>query len=345
MASLLPTSHGAAEDALQPQHKVLKASEFEVSTQDPVVQPMLLDGASLEPPRHHPVAWYVGQRFSEADDPDRMKEAWEAPMFVATKDPVSQRPRTTVEELQLPEGCRAKRSTSAPSFARVVHNVLEPRECAEVLAAVNKKGFTPALVNIGSGMQIFEPGYRDSSRCVVDSSAFSAYLLEVIRPHLPALWRTKPPPNGRERNLIIDELNERCRFLVYHRRGQSFAAHFDGSYVRPDDHPKAGARSTVTVQLYFHDVPEAHGGATTFLDASGGAARDVRCQPRCGSVLLFTQDLYHEGSKLFAGVKYTLRTEVMYRAPPDEQASRKDSEGGQKPTKKKSAIWLALHSR
>ena len=37
------------------------------------------------------------------------------------------------------------------------------------------------------------------------------------------------------------------------------------------------------------------------------------CQPRGGSVLLFTQNIYHEGSLLRKGLKYTMRTEVMYR--------------------------------
>ena len=95
MASVLQTSNSAADDALKHQQNILKAFKGEVSNHDPVMQPMLLDGAPLEPPRHHPVAWYVGQQFSEADDPDRMKEEWEAPMFVATKDPVSQRPLTS----------------------------------------------------------------------------------------------------------------------------------------------------------------------------------------------------------------------------------------------------------
>merc|ERR1712224_351219 len=87
-------------------------------------------------------------------------------------------------------------------------------------------------------------------------------------------------------------------------------AHQDGSYVRPHGHPNAGDRSRITVQLYLHDIPDAYGGATTFFP---GMHYSVKHQPEAGSVLLFTQDLLHEGSLVKEGIKYTLRTEVMYR--------------------------------
>merc|ERR1711908_146627 len=74
-------------------------------------------------------------------------------------------------------------------------------------------------------------------------------------------------------------------------------------------HPCAGDRSVVTVQLYLHDVPASHGGATTFFP---GKSYSVAYQPEAGSVLLFSQDLVHEGSLLREGLKYTLRTEAMY---------------------------------
>ncbi|PLB51376.1 hypothetical protein P170DRAFT_436395 [Aspergillus steynii IBT 23096] len=55
------------------------------------------------------------------------------------------------------------------------------------------------------------------------------------------------------------------------------------------------------------------GGATSFSDGfrSKGA---VRVFPRAGSVLIFQQrNLFHGGDDVFCGVKYTARTDVMYR--------------------------------
>merc|ERR1711924_64658 len=125
------------------------------------------------------------------------------------------------------------------------------------------------------------------------------WLFKVLRPHLPLEL-----PNG----LRLVGLNERCRFLCY-TPGQFFEQHKDGCYRRPHGHPHAGDRSFVTVQPYLHDVPASHGGATTFFP---GKPHSVFHQPVAGSVLLFSQDLLHEGSLLKEGLKYTLRTEAMY---------------------------------
>ena len=63
------------------------------------------------------------------------------------------------------------------------------------------------------------------------------------------------------------------------------------------------------IKYYLHDVPEEFGGATTFLRKT----KDFVCQAKCRSALVFTQNLLHEGSLVREGVKYTMRTEVMYR--------------------------------
>ena len=72
--------------------------------------------------------------------------------------------------------------------------------------------------------------------------------------------------------------------------------------------------SLITIQLYLHDMPSQIGGSTRFLVAPADRTRhpDVEYQPRAGSVLLFTQELLHEGAVVSAGRKFTMRSEVMY---------------------------------
>ncbi|KAJ5605012.1 hypothetical protein N7510_010166 [Penicillium lagena] len=55
------------------------------------------------------------------------------------------------------------------------------------------------------------------------------------------------------------------------------------------------------------------GGATSFTD--GFMAKDaVRVFPKTGSLLIFQQrNLFHAGDDVFRGVKYTVRTDIMYR--------------------------------
>lgn len=275
-----------------------------------LVQGMTLDEQQLDAPHFHSVDWSPMQRFTQEDDPDRMRMAWTAPSFVSMADPAIQAKATVAEEIVLPEhrGPGTSHRQRNHSFARVVHNVLTPSQCAEMLRAVNTKGFTPALVNTGGGSQQLISEYRDGWRAIVDSPEFSSWLMEVLRPHLPT---TLPDATGAPAAFLSD-LNERCRVLCY-TPGQKFDQHCDGRYCRPKDHPKFGDHSRVTVQMYLHDVPKGSGGATTFFPGLEG---EHACQPVTGSVLLFTQDLLHEGSQLHHGIKYTIRTEAMYsRAP------------------------------
>ena len=255
----------------------------------------LADGLSLadsrlEAPKLMETGWKAGQVFTSEDDPDRTELPWEPPRFL-TKDPEAQRQKTHWEPLSIAGQGR---------LAGVVTGVLDEDDCAELISCINRKGFTPALLNIGGGRQTLDPVARDGHRAIVDSPDLSGWLLEVLRPYLPETF---------QRGRLVD-LNERCRVLCY-TPGQEFPAHYDGTFRRPRPDPRAGDRSMVTVQVYLHDVPEANGGGTTFMKDSGEEV--CRCQPKAGSVLIFSQNLLHEGSLLKHGLKYTLRTEAMYR--------------------------------
>ena len=69
--------------------------------------------------------------------------SWRVPKFVTEKDPIAQRDRLSVEEVDLESiGVETKPNTRWPytSFAKVVNNILEPEECEELLLSVNEKG-------------------------------------------------------------------------------------------------------------------------------------------------------------------------------------------------------------
>lgn len=251
-----------------------------------------LAGRPLPPPCFYRTGWQAKQCFSAADDPDRTSLPWVVPAFLHHKAPAAQ----TIQVEELPMASRKV----AQSFARVARNVLGEEDCAALIASVNAKGFTPALLNIGGGKQQLVPGARDGHRVIVDSPDLADWLFQALRPHLPSEL---------EDGSRLVELNERCRFLCY-TPGQQFPAHCDGTFERPQDHPRSGDFSFVTVQLYLHDVPTSYGGATAFM-----LPGKPKHQPEAGSVLLFSQDLMHEGCLVEEGIKYTLRTEAMY-APP-----------------------------
>ena len=91
----------------------------------------------------------------------------------------------------------------------------------------------------------------------------------------------------------------------------AFSAHFDGTF-RTDD----GDNSFFTLHLYLNEPDEdsmLEGGATTFhaMDWSG---RHMDVMPKTGRVLLFQQKGFlHSGADVTRGIKFTMRTDLIYR--------------------------------
>ncbi len=80
--------------------------------------------------------------------------------------------------------------------------------------------------------------------------------------------------------------------------------HRDGHYVRSPEEI-----SLLTFMVYLNDGYE--GGYTRFdLPNSADA---VVIEPKAGSALVFAHPYLHEGQTVQSGVKYVLRTDVMYR--------------------------------
>ena len=88
-------------------------------------------------------------------------------------------------------------------------------------------------------------------------------------------------------------------FRIYkYSPGQRFKMHRDGSYIR-NEHEK----SFYTFLIYLNDDFE--GGETEFEGLFTVA-------PKKGSALVFHHPLRHEGKTLISGLKYVLRTDIMY---------------------------------
>jgi len=249
---------------------------------------MTLAGEPLQPAVLHETGWRRGQTFCEQDDPDRMSLGVGIPDSISKCDPEERR-----ESLKMTDVYR-----KGASFARIVEGVFTEKQCKELIAMTNKKGYTPALINVGRGRQMLEPDARDGHRVMSDMEPLANWFAEVMRDSVP-----------RERKVgEFQGFNERMRFLCY-TPGQSFPPHFDGCYRRPDGHPRAGDKSQITVMVYLHDVDPECGGATTLFP---GTSEEVDVQPKAGSAFLFTQDIFHEGALVKKGLKYTIRTEAMY---------------------------------
>ncbi|KAG0296489.1 hypothetical protein BGZ97_004517 [Linnemannia gamsii] len=186
-------------------------------------------------------------------------------------------------------------------------------------------GYDVALVNIGgsgpdAGAGVHIPGYRDGKRCIVDDVQFARDLWERVKQHIPAVYEGRP----------VVGMNERLRFLKY-LPGDQFAPHMDGEYRRTDG---SGQVTKVTIQFYLNGEDEEDGlkgGETSFLNerslgrlpgaaskAKKGGKEDekevekVAVACRTGQALIFQHDLVHEGSRVLEGIKYVVRTDILY---------------------------------
>lgn len=179
-------------------------------------------------------------------------------------------------------------------LAFVVDDVFTKDECEEWIAETEAKGYEEALLNAGGEQQISAPHIRNSKRCIVDSHDKAAMLWSKIKDFIPQEFRDLP----------VVGLNERLRFLRYDG-GEYFKPHYDGTYTRKD----LSEKSQITVQLYLNEGFE--GGETTFLSPTQDDK--VAVVPKIGKVLIFQHQLFHEGSLLKSGRKYSMRTDVMYK--------------------------------
>lgn len=169
-----------------------------------------------------------------------------------------------------------------------VGDVLSPAECAALVDRIETLGPTAAPITTSRGFEM-RTDIRNNTRVMFDDPAFAATLFARIAPHVPPQLCGMRPVGA----------NERFRCYRYDV-GQRFAPHYDGAFLRDDDE-----RSLLTFMVYLN---EGFGGGTTrFHDF------DVDVTPKTGMALLFQHLLLHEGCAVASGVKYALRSDVMYR--------------------------------
>lgn len=207
------------------------------------------------------------------------------------------------------------------AFAVTLDNVFTKEECQSLIKRTKEVGYTPALVGKD---QVRVPENRNNYRCMIDDKDLAGEIFNRIKDHIPDEWMGNP----------VSRLNERLRFLRYHP-GEYFKPHNDGIYVSSDK----SECSYVTIHLYLNDVIE--GGCTNFttepknymtrkLEKKQGKSSNnhykcVSVEPKLGRILIFEHHLVHEGAAVTEGVKYTVRSDVMYHNTKPVRTSRWNS--------------------
>jgi len=218
----------------------------------------------------------------------------------------------------------------ASCYATVLDNVLSAAECAELLrlAVLSSPtgSWAPALLNVGVGVEMLETEVRHCDRIIWDEQEVvkriwdRCLLAQGIREELgriekqPSIQSQRAADRGEKWRMV--RVNERMRFLKY-GAGNYFKSHCDGSYVTPS----GDQRSFYTLHLYLNDSVasggDLKGGATTFHSMDMTRRLDV--DPKMGRVLIFQHaHLLHSGDEVQEGIKYTVRSDLMYERISDE---------------------------
>ncbi|MGB0524541.1 MAG: 2OG-Fe(II) oxygenase [Flammeovirgaceae bacterium] len=167
-----------------------------------------------------------------------------------------------------------------------ISHFLSPQECDELIYMSELSGYEEAKVSFTSGAKIMK-GLRNNERILFKD--------EVLAQKLWAKLETFCPTHLDNSQAI--GLNEQFRFYKY-EGGQRFKKHIDGRFKRNELE-----ESRITFMVYLNDQYE--GGKTSF--------DEISISPQQGLALCFIHELKHEGSPVTSGIKYVLRSDVMYR--------------------------------
>jgi len=165
-------------------------------------------------------------------------------------------------------------------------NFFTPEECQSWIARSEEIGYEKAGISRGQ-QQVVNLSVRNNDRVIYDSKELAKVLYK----------RAKETLYDDFIDSFLIGLNERFRFYRY-GVSQEFKPHQDMPYQRNEN-----VQSEFTFLVYLNDNYE--GGQTKFKDYTVG--------PKTGMLLVFKHELLHEGTKVKQGIKYVLRSDVMYR--------------------------------
>ncbi|UTN05028.1 2OG-Fe(II) oxygenase [Flavobacterium bizetiae] len=168
-----------------------------------------------------------------------------------------------------------------------IDNFLTVDECNELIEKSEQIGFEEAGVNI-DGAQKMMKMVRNNERIMYQDDDYASFFWQKLQPHV----------KSEVGNSFAIGLNEMFRFYKYNP-GQRFKMHRDGSYKRSESE-----YSYYTFLIYLNDSYE--GGETKF--ASGEII-----MPKTGTALIFEHSQRHEGAALISGIKYVLRSDIIYK--------------------------------
>jgi hypothetical protein len=170
-----------------------------------------------------------------------------------------------------------------------IPNILNETECDQWIGRIRSTGTEPATINTTRGAEI-DTQIRNNRRVIFDDVDCAIDLFDRVKDRVPQEIH----------GMILAGVNERIRCYEY-LPGHRFAPHSDGAFIRNEDE-----RSWYTYIIYLNE--EFKGGETVFF-----VEPEIVIKPRTGAGLFFQHPIIHEGALVTSGIKYAVRTDLMYR--------------------------------
>ena len=186
-----------------------------------------------------------------------------------------------------------------PDDGFLLKNVLSKKECEDLIAQSEEFGYK-SLENE------YPKEYRDNDRVMLEDMHAAQVIYERVKAFIPAQIHAQ---NGEWHPI---SLNHRFRFCRY-KPGGHFNPHYDAPYIS-----KSGEElSKYTFMLYLNGVhSNEDGGATNFLNFKDHRVY-LSVKPEAGMAIVFKHRIYHEGERLKAGIKYLMRSDVVFKFTPN----------------------------
>ncbi|MFZ3194144.1 MAG: 2OG-Fe(II) oxygenase [Moraxellaceae bacterium] len=192
--------------------------------------------------------------------------------------------------------------THSKQLVETFDAVFTAEECQQFIDVSEQKGYEAATITLGRNHFELRTEVRNNDRVIYDDPQLAEQLFVRLRDLLPAKLH----------GWDLVGLNERFRFYRY-QSGQTFKPHWDGIYARSD-----WESSQLSLLIYLS--ADFVGGETIFYQDTAMRkpcleTRQAVVVPQQGQVLIFEHQQLHEGAPVTSGIKYVLRTDVMYKHP------------------------------
>jgi prolyl 4-hydroxylase len=170
-----------------------------------------------------------------------------------------------------------------------IPKILTEIECNQWIDRIRSTGTEPATINTVRGVEM-DAQVRNNRRVIFDDAERANDLFDRVKDRIPQEIH----------GMTLSGSNERLRCYEY-QPGHRFIPHSDGAFIRNEFE-----RSWYTYIIYLNE--EFEGGETIFF-----VEPEIVIKPRTGAGLFFQHPIIHEGALVTSGIKYAVRTDLMYR--------------------------------